>query len=88
VRELASIVDYQITSMNGPVVSSAFDTNCQAPCSVTSCSCTSTENSYWSSTTLAPDPEIAWAVNFFVGEVAYQGKGTFELAARAVRGGL
>ena len=86
VRELASLIDYQVGKE--PVVSAAFDTGCGAPCSVIGCSCTGTAYPYWSSTTLVRDPEIAWDVDFFVGEVAYEGKGTFELGVRAVRGGL
>jgi len=41
---------------------------------------------YWSATTRADDPTIAWVLNFGVGDIAIGGK-PLELYARAVRGG-
>ncbi len=50
VKELQSIVDY---GNGNPAVDAAFNTNCTAPCSVTTCSCTYYGAPYWSSTTTA-----------------------------------
>jgi hypothetical protein len=45
-------------------VSPAFDNNCSAGCSVTTCSCSAALAGYWSSTTLASEPVVAWGVSF------------------------
>jgi Protein of unknown function (DUF1566) len=84
IKELQSIVNYQI---GGPAVSSAFNNNCAAPCSVTTCSCTAASFS-WSSTSYASVPSFAWAwgVVFGDGRVdAFAKIGAFRV--RAVRGG-
>lgn len=64
---------------------SAFNTNCVIGVSVAGGSCTAASN-YWSSTTVANDPGIAWLVDFIAGRVFPNDKGnTFHV--RAVRGG-
>jgi hypothetical protein len=72
-----------------PAVDSVFDTNCEADCTVMTCSCTQSV-AYWSSTTTAPvfNPTSpgAWTVDFSQGFTAYSAKPTNQ-AVRAVRGG-
>ena len=75
-----------------PAVESAFNTNCVAGCTVTTCSCTqSVACSYWSSTTFQGFPTLAWEVFFAQGGVGgglnKSGLGG-EACARAVRGGV
>lgn len=82
VKELQSIVNNE--NFN-PAVSSAFNNNCTAGCTVLTCSCTAS-SIYWSSSTLANDPTDAWLVFFDGGAVAFDDK-TFPLPVRAVRGG-
>jgi hypothetical protein len=75
VKELQSIVNYQVS----PAVSSAFK-DCDNG------SCTAASN-YWSSSSYANDPTFAWFVNFndgFVGAFIAKGGSVF---VRAVRGG-
>ncbi len=84
--ELESLLNLQ--KLN-PAVDSAFDTNCVASCTVTTCSCTQTAAvaGYWSSTTLGSGPFVAaWAVEFNYGSSTWQVK-LNNLAVRAVRGG-
>jgi len=84
--ELESLLNLQRLN---PAVDSAFDTNCVASCTVTTCSCTQTAAgaAYWSSTTLGSGPFIAaWAVDFSYGSLVFQPK-VDSLAVRAVRGG-
>jgi hypothetical protein len=83
VKELQSIVNYQNSS---PAVSLEFNTGCTAPCSVTTCSCTD-EGNHWSSTSVAPNGEFAWNVNFASGNVDIVNKQGFVLRVRAVRDG-
>jgi hypothetical protein len=80
IKELQSIVNYQ--NFN-PAVSSEFNNNCVAACSVTTCSCTAAV-AYWSSTSFAGGPSLAWGVNFIFGGV---GGKSGALRVRAVRGG-
>jgi hypothetical protein len=61
VKELQSIIDYENSAS---VVAPAFDNNCSAGCSVTTCSCSAALAGYWSSTTLASEPVVAWGVSF------------------------
>jgi hypothetical protein len=82
VKELMSIVNYQNVF---PPVSSAFNTNCTASCTVTTCSCTRAD-SYWSSTSIINHPDGAWGVLFNIGFVSTFSKGG-PLFLRAVRGG-
>jgi cysteine-rich repeat protein len=83
IKELISIVNYQNTN---PSVSPAFDTGCVASCTVTTCSCT-VSDSYWSSSTLADFPFLAWFVDFYHGSMLSVAKPSGWLV-RAVRGGL
>jgi len=85
VKELQSIVDYGTFN---PAVDVAFNNNpgLLATCGVAECSLTATTY-YWSSTTVANVPANAWAVSFFIGEVAPGAKSAASLFARAVRGG-
>jgi len=92
VKELQSIVDY---GAYNPAVDAAFNTNCIAPCTVTTCSCTESNNAgptgYWSATTYANQPYgpfNAWVVVFLDGFVSYPTKGGILFFIRAVRGGL
>jgi hypothetical protein len=82
VRELQSIIDHDI---DGPAVTGAFNNNCMAGCSVTTCSCTGS-GLHWPSTTYVPAPAEAWIVNFGAGEVFPNGKSA-SYFVRAVRGG-
>ena len=61
VKELQSIVDY---GNGNPAVDAAFNTNCTAPCTVTTCSRTQYSAPYWSSTTTAGGSATAWFVYF------------------------
>jgi hypothetical protein len=82
-KELQSIVNYQNV---GPAVSPAFNTGCAPGCSVTTCSCTVSDNP-WSSTTYAVNPSFAWFVSLLDGHVhAYAETNPFRV--RAVRRGL
>ena len=83
-RELQSIIDYR---RYNPSVDPVFNTNCTGGCTVTTCSCTRASG-YWSSTTYADTPDIAWSVNFTSGFVKYDSFKDFDLRVRAVRGGL
>lgn len=79
--ELETLVNLQNAS---PAVDTAFNTNCVASCTVTSCSCTQS-NYYWLSTTYLIDATYAWDVSFFDGNVYYNFKG-YGYYVRAVRG--
>lgn len=88
VKELQSILDYQV-SYPGPVVGSAFHTaNCTgcADIAIANCTCT-VPNNYWTSTTYQDDPRMVFYVSFDEGDVDEYFK-TFNYPARAVRGGL
>jgi hypothetical protein len=83
ISELETIIDYATPFR--PTVAAAFNSACVASCAVTTCSCT-TRNAYWSSTSNAQLPTVAWDVQF-----AGAATGTFvkgaALFARGVRGG-
>jgi hypothetical protein len=81
-NELQSIANYQNWP---PAVDAAFNTGCAASCTVLTCSCTSLDN-YWSSTTSAFYPTSAWYVYFTFG-APYFGSKTSGNYVRAVRGG-
>ena len=68
-----------------PAVSAAFDTACTPGCSNVTCSCTSSDY-YWSSTTYQDGTALAWYVDFSNGYVGAEGK-TSSVRVRAVRGG-
>jgi hypothetical protein len=101
VRELQSIVDYQVYL---PPVAAAFNNNCMPGCTVdgagktVECSCTQSAGTsqayYWSSTTYAPSPIVkppgsmlAWGVLFGDGDELSAGKTDHDYV-RAVRCGL
>src|SRR5213593_3490672 len=65
VRELLSIVTYQNLL---PTVAPAFDNHCSSGCSVTSCSCTFSGDT-WTSTSEADSPWNTWFVDFQDGQV-------------------
>jgi hypothetical protein len=71
-KELMSIVDYSVP-YPGPTIKTAYFPNTVA-------------SFYWSSTTYAGGPEVAWGVGFYYGVVAYDVKygGGY---VRCVRGG-
>lgn len=73
---------------NNPAVSPAFDAACAEGCTVLTCSCTATsfDRIYWSSTASAGFPPWAWRVDFNSGDVISSGKGS-SFYVRAVRGG-
>jgi hypothetical protein len=87
-RELESIVNLENVD---PAVSAAFNTNCgvdsngNAGCMVTACSCTVSDY-YWSSSTDALSPQNAWIVYFGDGNIATPDK-IHSYYVRAVRGG-
>jgi hypothetical protein len=82
-RELHSIVDL---GRFGPSVDPVFTTGCAASCPVTTCSCTAS-SFYWSSSTDAFDPTLAWVVIFGSGQLAHDNKAFGNDFVRAVRGG-
>ena len=65
VRELLSIVTYQNLL---PTVAPAFDNRCSTGCSVTTCSCTFSGDT-WTSTFEAASPSKQWFVDFQDGQV-------------------
>jgi len=81
VNELQSLANYGLVN---PAIDPAFNTNCAASCTVTTCSCTQSFN-YWSSTTDQHDPLSGWAVTFDEGRVGYNFKSSHTNHARAVR---
>jgi hypothetical protein len=83
VKELQSILNYENV---GPAVSAAFNADCAAGCTVTTCSCTES-SFYWSSTTFASGPSGAWWVFFSNGDVGTSGK-ISNFSVRAVRSDL
>jgi cysteine-rich repeat protein len=82
IKELQSIVNYRSFS---PAVSAAFNTGCTPGCIATSCSCTQSFN-YWSSSSNANIPSLAWSLIFYHGSDFIALK-TDDLYVRAVRGG-
>jgi len=81
--ELQGLLEY---GQPGPLVASAFNTECTADCTVVNCSCTALEY-YWSTTTVEGLPDDALSVDFNYGLVNPYTKtiGDF-LRVRAVRG--
>jgi hypothetical protein len=71
-RELMSIVDY--SKSVGPTLNAAFFPNTHS-------------NYYWTSTSYAPDPTLAWYVDFSAGYVHLDTKTNNASYARCVRGG-
>lgn len=81
-NELESLVNLGATN---PSVDAAFNSACLASCTVTTCSCTRS-NGYWSSTSIAANPNNAWIVDYNNGNVNNDNK-TNGYYVRAVRGG-
>jgi hypothetical protein len=73
---------------NDPAVTAAFDTDCASGCTVLTCSCTATtfDRIYWTSTASVGYAPYAWRVDFNSGDVISAGKGN-GFYVRAVRGG-
>ena len=82
VKELQSIVNFQNVH---PSVSPVFNSGCAPGCTVLTCSCT-LSSLYWSSSTYAGTPQLAWGGNFSDGYVFTDLKGN-GYYVRAVRGG-
>ena len=80
--ELDSLVS---SAAAAPAVDPSFNVSCMPGCTVVTCSCTSSDR-YWTSTTFEPVPAYAWEVDFAFGETRVESK-TQPLHARAVRGG-
>lgn len=93
IKELLTIVDFQIV-YPGPAVPSAFHTpNCAGCTDITivNCSCTASSDNadiYWSSTTYRAGQDRAWYVKFAAGDILHYFKNWNGYYARAVRGGL
>jgi hypothetical protein len=89
VKELTSIVDFEL-GYPGPTVRPAFHgTSCGPACAdITdpACSC-DTGQPYWSSTSFHNSPTLAWSIFTGEGFSYYDGKGN-PMSVRAVRGGL
>jgi len=88
--ELESLQNFEKAN---PSVSAAFDTNCgvspsygNAGCTVLTCSCTSVQFGYWSSTSRAGSGLFAWVRGFSEGHVTYGQKTVASSVLRAVRG--
>jgi len=84
IKELQSIVNYELP-YPGPMVTTAFNTGCSAPCAVTACSCTQSHY-YWSSSSNASNPNNAFVVHFNNGYEDANSKTNLSYV-RAVRGG-
>jgi hypothetical protein len=84
VNELQSLSNYEVSR---PAVSAVFNTSCVPSCTVNTCSCTRLNFEYWSASSVARSPALAWAVGLgFEGEVV-SGNKTGESCVRLVRGG-
>jgi hypothetical protein len=79
-RELESI--QRLEGGTPAAVHPIFDTACAPACTVLTCSCS--KGAYWSSTTVAANPPIAWQVSFSLGGTISAGK-TALIWVRAVR---
>jgi hypothetical protein len=84
IKELQSIASYDVP-FPGPSVPAAFNASCNAGCTSTACSCT-TSDLYWTSTTYLGSPEFAWYVYFVDGNILANQK-TNGGYVRAVRTG-
>lgn len=80
--ELESLVSQAYV---GPAVEPSFNVSCGAGCTVLTCSCTQSTD-YWTSTTVAAIPGLAWQVDFAFGFVRTEAKPESR-HVRAVRGG-
>jgi hypothetical protein len=70
---------------SSPSTFAVFDTACTPGCTITTCSCTSPDV-YWSSTSYEIDPSNAWGVFFDDGDT-YSSEKSTQNYVRAVRGG-
>jgi hypothetical protein len=84
IKELQSIASYDVP-FPGPSVPAAFNSSCSAGCTSTTCSCTSSDL-YWTSTTYLGSPDFAWYVYFVDGNILANQK-TNGGYVRAVRTG-
>lgn len=82
-HELSTILNY---GADNPSTYTAFNTNCVAACTVLTCSCT-VSIPYYTSTTYTLDTSQVWTVDFDIGQVVFDPKGTSR-RVRGVRGGL
>lgn len=82
-NELESIRNLENSS---PAADAVFNTSCAASCTVTTCSCIATAGIYWSSSSFAGIPALAWTVEFGDGAAAGDAK-TSTHFVRAVRTG-
>lgn len=82
VNELQSLVSYGAVN---PSVNAAFNTACAPACTVTTCSCTQS-NDYWSATRYQDNPSNAWSLDFNVGSVDASNR-SVGTRVRGVRGG-
>lgn len=82
-KELESIVDY---GRSNPAIAAAFQSGCTPGCSVTACSCATSQLYTWSSTTLQDSQRLAWALWTTDGSSVNQLKSS-DWGVRAVRGG-
>ncbi len=85
-KELVSIIDLEVFQGR---VDPVFNTDCDAGCTVTTCSCLGVgpPNSSWSSSSGRPSPTFAYTVDLVSGSVDPGDKGDLRFV-RAVRGGL
>ena len=83
--ELESLID--LGTFN-PAIPTAFRASCDPGCTVFTCSCTATtfDRVYWSSTASTGFPPWAWRVDFNSGDIVSSSKGS-AFYVRAVRGG-
>ncbi|MFI5365253.1 MAG: DUF1566 domain-containing protein [Candidatus Binatia bacterium] len=85
--ELETIVDTSVSgcsSGSSLCVPAAFDTGCTSGCNATGCSCTFAAG-HWSATTYTANPQSAWGVSFYAGQVYNDDKGIYNGYVRAVR---
>jgi uncharacterized protein DUF1566 len=82
-KELQSIVDY---GTYNPAVNAAFNDGGTEPCTVLTCSRT-ISSGYWTATTYAADPTLAWDVDFYSAGLGLDEKYIDGYFVRAVRGG-
>jgi hypothetical protein len=79
-KEMQSIYNHQTAE------SAAFETGCVGGCTVLTCSCTTDNANFWTSTSNVAAPSQAWITNSWQGFVSLLGKAN-AIAVRAVRGG-
>jgi hypothetical protein len=80
-KEMQSIYHHQTAT------SAAFSTGCTGGCTVLTCSCTTANAHFWTSTSNVAAPSQAWLANSGAGFVTLFGKAN-AISVRAVRGGM